>query len=76
MKRALVIMFEDFCAEGLDVVPLLNVHDEVQLSVLQEQAKRVGEIAADAIRKAGEYYNLRCPLAGDYDIGANWSETH
>ena len=76
MKKALVIMFEDFRKAGLDVLPLLNVHDEVQLSVKPEDAESVGAYAADSIRKAGEWFDLRCPLAGDYDIGGNWCETH
>lgn len=76
MKQALVIMFEQFEREGLDVLPLLNVHDEVQLSVLPEEAQRVGTIAADSIRLAGEHFAFRCPLAGDFDIGATWAETH
>lgn len=76
MKQALVIMFDQFREEGLDVLPLLNVHDEVQLSCRPEEAERVGQIAADSIRLAGEHFNFRCPLAGDYDIGLNWAETH
>jgi DNA polymerase I-like protein with 3'-5' exonuclease and polymerase domains len=76
MKRALVIMFRMFEEEGLDVLPLLNVHDEVQLSVLPKEAENVGRCAAQAIVEAGEYYGLRCPLGGDYDIGDTWAETH
>lgn len=76
MKKALVIMFEEFERKGLDVVPLLNVHDEVQLSAIPEEAEDVGRIAAESIRTAGEFFDLRCPLAGDYDIGVNWAETH
>jgi len=76
MKKALVIMFEDFRKEGLDVIPLLNVHDEVQLSALPKEADHVGRIAAQAIAKAGEFYDFRCPLAGDYAVGGTWAETH
>jgi len=76
MKKALVIMFDTFKRDELDVQPLLNVHDEVQLSVIPEQAKLVGAHAADAIKQAGEFFDLRCPLAGDYDVGATWAETH
>lgn len=76
MKEALVIMFDDFEANGLDVLPLLNVHDEVQLSVLPQEAEDVGRIAAQAIAKAGESFDFRCPLAGDYDVGRTWAETH
>lgn len=76
MKQALIVMFDDFAKQGLDVRPLLNVHDEVQLSVKEEDAHVVGTIAADSIRKAGEHFNFRCPLAGDFDIGKTWAETH
>jgi len=76
MKLALVLMFDEFDKQGLDVIPLLNVHDEVQLSVLEEEAHRVGEIASNSITLAGEQFGFRCPLGGDYDIGNNWSQTH
>jgi DNA polymerase I-like protein with 3'-5' exonuclease and polymerase domains len=76
MKKALVIMFAEFKRLGLQVLPLLNVHDEVQLSTKPEESKNVGRIAAQSIAEAGEYFGLRCPLAGDYDIGQSWAETH
>jgi DNA polymerase I-like protein with 3'-5' exonuclease and polymerase domains len=76
MKRALVIAFAAYREAGMDVLPLLNVHDEFQLSVTLEESENAGAIAADAVRQAGEYYGFRCPLAGNYDVGSNWSETH
>ena len=76
MKRALVIMFDKFREEGLDVIPLLNVHDEVQLSVRKGERNVIGIIAANAVTLAGEFYGFRCPLAGNYKTGGNWSETH
>jgi hypothetical protein len=36
----------------------------------------VGQTFAETMAEAGEYYNFRVPLAADYDIGTNWSETH
>lgn len=76
MKQALIRMFERFREEGLDVLPLLNIHDEVQLSTTKEEAEHVGRVAAWAIKQAGEDFNFRCPLAGDYDVGPTWAETH
>jgi DNA polymerase I-like protein with 3'-5' exonuclease and polymerase domains len=76
MKRSLIIAFEGFREAAIDVLPLLNVHDEFQLSVTKEDADEAGRIAAESVTKAGEYYGFRCPLAGNYDIGANWSQTH
>jgi len=76
MKKALVLMFAEFKRLKMDVLPLLNIHDEVQLSTLPEESHDAGKIAARSIKEAGEFYELRCPLAGDYDIGKNWAETH
>lgn len=37
---------------------------------------RVGELAAIAVREAGEYYKLNVELTAGYMIGRNWSECH
>ena len=76
MKRALVILVDDATREGLDFHVVGNIHDEIQAEVKAEHADRFAELAADSVRKAGEYYNLRCPMKGDASIGTNWSETH
>ena len=76
MKRALILMFDEFERLGLDVRPLLNVHDEVQLSVKRGEGDHVGRVAAQAIQDAGEAFGLRCPLAGDYQVGTSWKDTH
>ena len=42
----------------------------------ESQADYVGRAGVQAIKDAGKYYNMRCPLEGEYKIGENWSETH
>lgn len=82
MKRALIILKDDLIASHLgypDTVAFVaNVHDEWQLEVNapEETALTVGRLGADAIRKAGEYYKFACPLAGDFDVGVSWADTH
>lgn len=80
MKMALVIADWLLQAEGLipgtDYEFVLNVHDEYQLEVLPDKVEMVGEILASAIHAAGQFFNFRCPLAGEYKIGRNWAETH
>ncbi|SKB49469.1 DNA polymerase [Sphingopyxis flava] len=80
MKKALVLAYEAFTAKGWefgrDYAFVLNVHDEFQIEAEEHIAKEIGAIAADAIRQAGEAFNLRCPLAGSQDIGDNWALTH
>jgi len=76
MKQALVILNDWFKLESLDAKFVANIHDEWQIESKEEIAEHVGKIAVDSIIKAGEYFNLRCPMDGEYKIGDNWSETH
>lgn len=80
MKRGLVILDTKLQAAGAqpghDYEFLLNVHDEWQIEVLPMHAEEFGKAAAESIKEAGEHYNLRCPLAGNYAIGSTWAETH
>jgi len=73
MKRALVLL-DDSLEGGVPAVG--NIHDEIQMETKHEFAPILGTIAADSIRRAGEHYKLRCPLAGSFNVGANWAETH
>lgn len=53
------------------------VHDEVQIACRnQEVADIVAELAPLMVTKAGEAFNLRCPLAGEAKVGRTWAETH
>jgi DNA polymerase I len=80
MKVAQAIVDEDLQSKGLvpgkDYEFLVTVHDEWQLEARPEVAELVGKTAAEAIRKAGEKLGFRCPLAGNYEVGSNWKETH
>ena len=76
MKRALLIFHQGIGERRARFVA--NVHDEWQLEVDTDTTspQMVGEMGVDSIRKGGEYYKLRCPLTGTYNIGDNWAETH
>ena len=79
MKKALVLLNDTIAATpelAGRVAFVLNVHDEFQMETDPEIAEQVGRLAADSIRLAGEHFDLKCPLAGAFDIGANWAETH
>ena len=53
-----------------------HIHDEVQLSVKEDYAEEIGQMAKQSFREAGEDFNLRCALDGEYKVGKNWAETH
>jgi DNA polymerase I len=76
MKKALVILENNIRLNTLDAKFVANIHDEWQIQVLENQADFVGRLGVEAIEKAGQHYNMRCPLTGEYKIGDSWYETH
>jgi DNA polymerase I-like protein with 3'-5' exonuclease and polymerase domains len=76
MKQALILLNKKIQKEKLNAHFVANVHDEIQMEVSEKDADKIGQMAIDAIKEAGEAFNLRCPLTGEYKVGYNWSETH
>ena len=76
MKQGLVILHGKLQKEKLRARFVANVHDEWQIECHPDDADTVGKAAVASIREAGEFFNLRCPLDGEYKIGSNWSGTH
>jgi DNA polymerase I-like protein with 3'-5' exonuclease and polymerase domains len=76
MKKALCILSDTIKANGWDAKFVVNCHDEFQLECSPEVAELVGQAGVDSIRQAGEFYNLRCPLTGEYKLGKTWRDTH
>lgn len=76
MKKALCILNETIKKNNWDARFVANVHDEFQIECKTDIADLVGQAGKQAIIDAGLAYNLRCPLDGEYKIGANWRMTH
>ena len=76
MKEALCLLNGYIRDNNLDAHFVANIHDEWQIEVLEKDAKKVGELGILAIQNAGLEFDMKCPLDGEYNIGANWSETH
>ena len=72
-KRAWVI-FHEKCT--LPYNQLGVIHDEIQIECASEHAKAIGEQVVEAMRETTQYYNLRCPMDGEYSIGKSWNDTH
>lgn len=62
--------------DGVDYMQVAYVHDEIQMLVKKEHSETIGKLCIEAIKRAGEYYDFRLPLDGEYKFGANWAETH
>ena len=71
MKKAQILLNDDMHPAFVG-----TIHDEWQMESEPSKAEELGKAACDAITRAGEWFNLRCPLAGNYDIGNSWAETH
>lgn len=74
VKRATVIAAPTWEKYGAHL--MLHVHDEVQLEAPPEHAEVCGQAFIDGIKQAGEEWNFRCRLDGEYKIGASWGDTH
>ena len=87
MKKALCILYDDCVSKGWIkdnwyladdnlIYFILNIHDEYQAEVKPEIVDEYKKLAVEAIRKAGLFFNMRCPLDGEAKEGENWYETH
>jgi len=76
VKKATVLMNHSLTASGIEYKQVAHIHDEIQFECDPKDADRVGEITVECIRQAGEFFNFRCPLDGEYSIGTTWAETH
>ena len=76
MKKALCLLDEYAVLHKIDYKFIGNIHDEIQTEVATKDAERFGRLATACIEAAGNHYKLNCPLAGEYQIGTDWSETH
>ena len=77
MKKGLMLLNEALeSSDKTDVKIVANIHDEWQIEVPEHDAEWVGKVAVKCIEEAGDFFNMRCPLTGEYKIGDSWNETH
>ena len=75
-KRWLLIADETIKEAGLSTHQLAFIHDELQYECEQKDIDDVKFTLEHAAVRAGEYYNLRVPIAAEAKSGSNWSEVH
>ena len=73
IKVAMIRIFRRFEQEGIRSKMLLQVHDELNFSVLPEEKGRVEAIVLEEMQHAIE---LAVPLVADSGFGSNWLEAH
>ncbi len=75
-KRWLLIADNTLKEAGLSTHQLAFIHDELQYECEQKDIDDVKFTLEHAAVRAGEYYNLRIPIAAEAKSGSNWSEVH
>ena len=73
IKIAMVKIYERFRKEGIRSRMILQVHDELNFSVVPEEKKKVERIVLEEMQNA---YPLQVPLVADSGWGKNWLEAH
>ena len=73
IKVAMIRIHNRFRAEGVRSKMILQVHDELNFSVLPEEKELVERIVIEEMQGA---FEMRVPLVADCGWGANWLEAH
>ena len=73
IKVAMIHIFQRFKAEGIRSKMILQVHDELNFSVLPEEKEKVEHIVLEEMQNA---FHMAVPLVADSGFGINWLEAH
>lgn len=73
IKIAMIRIYERFKRENIQSKMILQVHDELNFSVLPEEEFHVKQIVIEEMQNAA---SLQVPLIADSGFGLNWLEAH
>ncbi|WP_300727110.1 DNA polymerase I [uncultured Bacteroides sp.] len=73
IKVAMINIYRRFKEEGIKSKMILQVHDELNFSVLPEEKEKVQQIVISEMESA---YKMKAPLQADCGWGKNWLEAH
>ena len=73
IKVAMIKIYKRFIDEGIKSKMILQVHDELNFSVLREEKEKVQQIVISEMEAA---YKMKVPLLADCGWGQNWLEAH
>ena len=73
IKVAMIRIFQRFQQEGIRSKMILQVHDELNFSVVPEEKEKVEHIVLEEMQNA---FEMKVPLVADSGFGKNWLEAH
>ena len=69
----MIAIYRRFRQENIKSTMILQVHDELNFSVLPEEKEKVERIVVEEMQSA---ISLAVPLVADSGFGNNWLEAH
>jgi DNA polymerase I-like protein with 3'-5' exonuclease and polymerase domains len=75
-RRWMLINQETIKETNLCCSQLAYIHDELQFECEPKHSKDLATSLVYSAAAAGEYYNMRLPIAAEAKIGNNWAEVH
>jgi DNA polymerase-1 len=73
IKIAMVRIADRMRREGVKSKMILQVHDELNFSVLPEELDTIRKIVVEEMESA---YTMQVPLVAECGVGENWLEAH
>lgn len=73
IKVAMIRIYRRFKEEGLQSKMILQVHDELNFSVVPSEREKIEQIVISEMESA---YKMKAPLQADCGWGKNWLEAH
>ena len=59
-----------------DTRQLAFIHDELQFETKESKVEQLKSLLETTATEAGEYYNMRCPVAAEAKNGRTWADVH
>jgi len=78
MKRSNILWYDQLKKEQIPFWQVNFVHDEWQTETVNDMstANHIGDVQASSIKQTGLDLKMKVDLAGSFNIGKNWKETH
>lgn len=76
VKAATVWMCKQVYKRKLRGRMVIHMHDEVQWDCHPDDAEEIGQLFVKGMKWAERYFNIKCPLDGDVEMGHTWADTH
>ena len=78
-KEWVLLVDQELKRQNIPATIIAFVHDEIQISLQQQQegvADHVGTLTRRCAEEAGRAFDFSVPIAAEYSVGRTWADTH